>query len=185
MAGPIFTKYVTTPTAATEGQKRIARANKSGALVTAQDADVITVTPTVETTALDAGDVVFDVATITNAARVSGGTVTLDSITVIDKADQKAQLHLVFFNAATSLGTVDGAPDIDDTEVLTVVGHYEVAAASYVDLGANSVFSAGNINKKMKTSGSANLYVAAFTTGTPTYAAATALQIQFGFTQHG
>jgi hypothetical protein len=150
----------------------------------AAQATVITVTPTLEISALDAGDVAFDTATITGAARAAGSAVTLDSITIVDKADQKAQLHLVFFNAATSLGVVDSVPDIDDTEVLTIVGHYEVAAASYVDLGGASVFSAGNIRKLMKTNASANLFVAAFTTGTPTYAAADALQISFGFVQH-
>lgn len=146
-------------------------------------ADVIAVTPIVEATALDAGDVVFDTTIITNAARVSGGVVRLDSVSVIDTADQKAELHLVFFSANRSLGTVDGAPSINDTNVLDLVGYVHVAAADYVDLGGASIVQLGALGKLMKTVGSRNLYVAAFTPGTPTYGAADALKLLFGFAQ--
>src|SRR5687768_6465192 len=101
MGQTVSGKFTSSRSAKSDGQKWDLQTTALGALISVEEADVITITPVVEASALDAGDVVFDVATITNAAKVSGGTVTLDSIVVIDKADQKAQLHLVFFNAAT------------------------------------------------------------------------------------
>jgi len=150
---------------------------------TGSPADVITVTPVCEVSSLDAGDVAFDTIVITNAARLSGGTVRLDTISLIDKADQKAQLELVFFNALTSLGTLDAAPSISDANALTIVGRHTIAVADYLDIGGASIVNLGGIGKLMKTVGGRHLYVAAFVPGTPTYGAADALQFQFGFAQ--
>ena len=145
--------------------------------------DVITVTPTVlNNDAYDAGDVVFDATVITGAIRVSGGSAMLQSIVVTDKDDQKAQLRLVFFDSAVTFGTADSAPSLSDADSLKCVGHVEILAADYVDYGGVSIVSMGAIGKLMKASGSANLYVAAMTSGTPTYTTG-GLQLRFGFLQ--
>lgn len=143
---------------------------------------VISVTPTVlNADAYDAGDVLFDAVEIPNCIPLAGGSAILDSIVCRCLADQKAQMHLVLMNANTSLGTKDAAPDIDDTEVLTVIGTVELLAASYIDLGANSVLTKALIGLPVQAaSGSRSLYVAGFSTGTPTYATSS-LRLDFGF----
>lgn len=143
---------------------------------------VVSVTPTVlNSDAYDAGDVIFGAVEIPNCIPLAGGSAYLDSIVCRCLADQKAQMHLVLMNAATSLGTKDAAPDIDDTEVLTVLGTVELLAASYIDLGANSVLTKAAIGLPVQAaSGSKSLWVAGFSTGTPTYATGS-VRLDFGF----
>lgn len=143
---------------------------------------VVSVIPTVlNADAYDAGDVIFDAVQIPNCIPSAGGSAILDSIVARCLADQKAQMHLVLMNAATSLGTKDAAPDIDDTEALTVIGNVELLAASYIDLGASSVLTKTAIGLPVQAaSGSRSLWVAGFTTGTPTYAT-NSLRLDFGF----
>lgn len=175
-------QYNTETLALSDNAFVVPQADATGRLLTRPTPDVITVTPTVQNNnAYDANDVIFDAVEIPLAVPVAGGTAILDSIVVIDTADQKAQMHLVFMNAATSLGTLDSAPDIDDTEVLTVIGTVEVLAASYNDLGANSVATKTAVGLAVKAaSGTRSLWVAAWSTGTPTYLTG-CLKIQLGF----
>lgn len=145
--------------------------------------DVITITPTLDNAnALDAGDTVFDATVITGAIRLSGGSALLESIVVADKDDQKAQLRLCFFDSAVIFGTIDSAPGLSDADSLKCVGTVEVLAADYIDLGGASVATIKGIGLLCKAAGSANLYVAAFTSGTPTYTTG-GLQLRLGFLQ--
>lgn len=89
---------------------------------------VITVTPVLDTSAYASGDLLFDSTEIANAVRVVGGTAILQSITLLDKADQGVAFTLLFANAATDFGTLNAAPDPDDTEAGTVIGHFAVLA---------------------------------------------------------
>lgn len=143
---------------------------------------VVTVTPVVlNADALDAGDVAFDAVEIPNCLLKPGGSAILDSVVCIDTADQKAQMHLVLMNANTSIGTKDSAPDIDDTEALTIVGYTELLAASYIDLGGAAILSKVGLGLPVQgASSSRSLWVAGFTTGTPTYTTG-CLRLQFGF----
>jgi len=147
--------------------------------------DVITVTPTVGAGAdftFDAGDLIFDSAEIANAVTRPGGVAWLQSIVVLCKADAKAAFTLVFANASTDFGTVDGAPNPDDTEALTVIGTVAVAASDYVDLGASSVATLRNIALPLKAAaGATSLYVAGINgTGTPTFESG-GLVLKLGF----
>lgn len=145
--------------------------------------DVITVTPTVlNADAYDAGDTVFDATVVTGAVRVSGGSALLQSIVVADKDDQKAQLRLVFFDSTVTFGTADSAPSLSDADSLKCLGSVEIAAADYIDFGGASVATVKGIGLLCKASGSANLYVAAMTSGTPTYTTG-GLQLRLGFLQ--
>lgn len=145
--------------------------------------DVITVTPTVlNADAYDAGDTVFDATVVTGAVRVSGGSALLQSIVVADKDDQKAQLRLVFFDSTVTFGTADSAPSLSDADSLKCVGSVEILAADYIDFGGVSVATKTAIGLLCKASGSANLYVAAMTSGTPTYTTG-GLQLRLGFLQ--
>lgn len=144
---------------------------------------VVTVTPTVDTNIYAAGDLLFDSAAIANAVRANGYCAILDSVTIIDKADQKAAFTLILANAETDFGAANGAPNPDDTECATVIGWVPVVAADYFDLGAASVACIRNIGLLCKAgAATTSLYVAGVNgTGTPTFGAASDLVLQLGF----
>lgn len=150
-------------------------------LVGASDT-VVTVTPTLDTNVYASGDLLFDSTEITNAVRANGGHSILESITVIDKADQGVAFTLLFANAATDFGTLNNAPDPDDTEAATVIGFVPVAIGDYVDLGGARVACVRNIGLMLKAGGATtSLYIAGVNgTGTPTYGASE-LVFQLGF----
>ena len=104
------------------------------------------------------------------------------SVTITDKADQKAALTLLFANAATDFGSLNQAPNPDDTEIGTVVGFVKIETTDYVDLGGGAVGCKVGIGLEMKTGvETTSLWIAAINgTGTPTYGASD-LVIQLGF----
>jgi len=139
----------------------------------------ITITCSLDTGAYADGDVLFATQEIAGAVRNNGDACILQSVHVVDIDDQKVEMDLIFFNANTSLGTENSAPDIDDTEVLTTLGVVNVA--DYVDLGANSIATVTGIGLELKAgAATTSLYVAGITRGAPTYSAS-GLQITFGF----
>jgi len=141
--------------------------------------NVITITCSLDTSAYASGDVLFDTQEIANAVRNNGETCILQSIHVVDIDDQKVEMDLVFFNANTSLGIENAAPDIDDTEVLTTLGVVNVK--NYVDLGEASTATVTGIGLPLKAgAATTSLWVAGITRGTPTHTAS-GLQISFGF----
>jgi len=141
--------------------------------------DTITITCSLDTNAYADGDVLFATQEIAGAVRNNGDACILQSVHVVDIDDQKVEMDLIFFNANTSLGTENSAPDIDDTEVLTTLGVVNVA--DYVDLGANSIATVTGIGLELKAgAATTSLYVAGITRGAPTYSAS-GLQITFGF----
>jgi len=139
----------------------------------------VTITCSLDTSAYADGDVLFATQEIAGAVRNNGDACILQSVHVVDIDDQKVEMDLIFFNANTSLGTENSAPDIDDTEVLTTLGVVNVA--DYVDLGANSIATVTGIGLELKAgAATTSLYVAGITRGAPTYSAS-GLQITFGF----
>jgi hypothetical protein len=142
--------------------------------------DTITITCTLDTDAYADGDVLFDTQEIANAVRVNGDTCILQSVHVIDIDDQGKEMDLIFFNAATSLGTENSAPDIDDSDVLTTLGKVNISADDYIDLGANRIATVQGIGLVLEAgAATTSLYVAGITRGTPTHSA-TGLTIKFG-----
>lgn len=142
---------------------------------------VVTVQPTLDTNAYASGDLLFDSASIANAVRANGGTCILQTVTILDDADQGVPFTLVFANAATDFGTLNSAPDPDDTEAATVIGCVEVLAADYIDLGASKLACIKNIGLLLQADAAATtIWVAGINgTSTPTFAADD-LHIKFG-----
>lgn len=142
---------------------------------------VITVTPVCDTNAYASGDLIFDSVEIAGAVRGLGGTAILQSVTMLDAADQGVAMTLVFANAATDFGTLNSAPDADDTECLTIIGQVPIATTDYIDYGGAQVACVRNIGLLLKAaSTSTSLWVAAKNgTGTPTFAASS-LVLQIG-----
>lgn len=175
------------PVAIASNQSAVPVSDNSGSLtvdgdVTVSSPDiVITVTPTLDTNAYASGDLLFDATEIANAVRAIGGHAILQSVTLLDKSDQGVAMTLVFANAATDFGTLNSAPDPDDTEAETVIGHVAIGAGDYLDLGASKVACVKNLGLLLKAgAATTSLYVAGINgAGTPTYAASN-LILQLG-----
>ena len=133
----------------------------------------VTVTPTCDTSAYASGDLLFDSTAVANAVRAVGGHCVLHSMTIIDKADQGVAFTLLIANAATDFGTLNSAPDPDDTEAGTIIGWIPIAASDYIDVGASKIACVRNLGLGLKAgAATTSLYVAGINgTGTPTYAA--------------
>lgn len=132
--------------------------------------DVITIDATVDTNALADGDVAFATQEVAGFSTAADITSILQSVILADIDDQGIAIDLIFFNANTTLGTENSAPDIDDTEVLTVIGRVQVGAGSFYDLGANRVACVYGIGLPMKAGTGGSVWMAGIARGAPTYA---------------
>lgn len=145
---------------------------------------IVTVTPTLDTSAYAAGDVLFDTTAIANAVRVSGGRAELVSIQVLDEDDQTAAvLDLYFLRSNVSLGTFNVAPAITDANAREILGYYSFASGDFKDLGGSKVATARNVGLILAPTTGTTLYVAGVTAGTPTQTAS-GIKLQFGFRWH-
>lgn len=143
---------------------------------------VITCTPVVDTSALTAGDTIFDTTVLPNAVLLPGGTCVLESVTLLDKADQTAAaITLLFFDTLVTFGVVNAAPSITDADMLKCLGAVAFAAGDFVDVGLSKIGTKLAVGLMLKaTVNSKALYVAAFAAGTPTEGA-TDIVIKLGF----
>jgi len=143
----------------------------------------VTVTPTVlNADAYDAGDTLFDMTEIPNATGPGGAPCVLDSITIIENADQTAAVMTLFFYDTTgTFGTADAAPSISDAANLNALGSYAMPSANFLDVGGAKTAYAGNLGIPVRSlPGSRSIYFGAITAGTPTLATGS-LVFRFGF----
>lgn len=137
---------------------------------------------TVSTSAYSAGHNVGGLLPIANALR-AGGPLTgrIASLRVVDHANQKAALDLLIFSALPAATFTNHAafPTLTLADALLVCRHLAVAASDYATVGGTAfadLSPSGAVVAGLTTT----LYAAIATTGTPTYAAATDLNITVG-----
>lgn len=151
---------------------------------TGQSGTVIDVTLSLDTAQYAANDLLADTQVVTNAARISGGQVTLQSVHVLDEDDQAQSFDLVFLDTNTSMGTENSAPNISDANARNILGGVSILAANYFDIGGASYTTKADINLRLKTNGSRDLYIAAIIrSGTPTFTAS-GIKLKLGFIWH-
>lgn len=138
-----------------------------------------TISPTVDTAAYSVGDLIGAKNTLTDAVRVSGGGGVIQTVVVADLADQKAALDLVFFNADPSATTFTDqtALDIDDADLFRIIGVLEIVGTDYNAFADNAVATFRNLGLAFEASGSADIYMAIVSRGSPTYASTADMQI--------
>lgn len=145
---------------------------------------MITITPAAASfaTPYSANDIVGGVNTVINFTGPGDELSLLTSLVVIDKAKQKAQMDLYFFDSLPTVSADNAAFDMDDANSLKHIGTVSIAAADYVDSASNSSASKNGISMKIP-SGDAGqtIYCVAVTRGTPTYGSASDLVIRLGF----
>jgi hypothetical protein len=145
---------------------------------------VARVTPTLDAAAYSAGDLLFDATEVPDILRDGGGIAVLQSVTVIDKADQGTPFALVLATEAVDFGALNEAPALDGDGVALVQGYVNIGASDYVDVGGAKVACVRGIGLGIKASATATgIWVAGINgSGAPTYAAGD-LVLQLGFTQ--
>lgn len=140
----------------------------------------------VDTAIYASGDLLSDRVAITlDAAAVAAGkpvSGTITGITVLDKDDEGALMDLVILDADVSLGTINAAPSISDTNAQQVVAI--VPVSSFYDLGGNRIgrpiFDPIDFE-----SASGKLYIGAINgTGTPTYSTASDVRVKLLIALH-
>ena len=173
VAGTVTASVANWPASQTvAGTVSIAAGENLIGLVGASDI-VVTVTPTCDTSAYASGDLIFDSTEVAAAVRANGGHCVLHSVVVHDKADQGVAMTLVLLNANTDMGTLNSAPDPDDTEAGTIIGWIPVATSDYFDVGASDVACIRNIGLGLKAgAATTSIWIAGVNgTGTPTFGA--------------
>ena len=144
------------------------------------DVDVITVTPTIETSAIVQHDVLFDYIEIPNAVSVNGGSAIIQSIQLLDEGDQGGAIDLVFQSDNTALGTLDAAVSISDANARDILGY--VSITNYFDGIAWQMSTKNNIGLVVKAaSDTKSIYVAGvIRSASIDYNAATDIQLKIG-----
>lgn len=148
--------------------------SRGGNIVTVYGSgDVIDVTLSTDTSQYADNDVLAAPQEVTNFFRTAGGRVLLQSLTLLDEADQASDIDLIFMNATGSLGAENAALGPTDAVAQTIIGTVSLLASANVDLGNSQLMSANGIGLMMKAAaGSTSVWIGAVVrSGTPTYAA--------------
>jgi hypothetical protein len=135
--------------------------------------DVIDVTLSLDTATYADGDVLAATQVVTDAVRTAGGRARLESLFVLDESDQGAAFDLLILDSNVSIGTENAAVSVVDADARSILARIPIASGDYYDMGGCRIASLGNLGKMLRAvSGSRDLYVAAVSRGTGTYAAA-------------
>lgn len=139
---------------------------------------LITVNPAISTSAYVAGNTVGGAQNLANAVTTRSGTGLLQSLVILDKANQKAPLDILIFSKAPVGAMTDHAAfAFGAGDDLNIVARVSVAASDYVTLASEAVAVKSSLGIAVKAvNGGTSLYAVAVTSGTPTY---TALALNF------
>jgi len=131
---------------------------------------------TTATTAYAIGDQAGGQFTITNAAKVSGGTGVIQSIVLMDEGDVGTSYRLHFYQASVTPASDNAAFAVSDADQRNYIGH--VLMPDMDDVGANRVTTLTNVGMGYTCSGSTSLFCLIETrTANAVYAAATDLKL--------
>jgi len=137
---------------------------------------IIRFTPVVDTSIYAAGDVLFNTTAVPVSSSTSGARGGILSVGIVDRADTAQQIiSLYFFRSNVSLGTVNSAPSITDDNAEELIGSVNVTTST--DLGGCRIGEAPGIYLPFELPAN-NLFVAATTSGTPTFAAASGIRVR-------
>lgn len=143
-------------------------------------------TPVVSTSAYATGDVIGSKLTISNAARIDGGTGTIESVVVHSKSLQTALFDVVFFHADPSASTFtdNAALAVAAADFAKVCGIVNFAAANWTALGTPSQAEKHRLTIPFDLTTGKDLYAAIVSRGTPTLASTSDIQIEVYVTQN-
>ncbi len=149
---------------------------------------LVRTTPAVTAGAYSAGNVVGGIQTIGPLGSAFGRGIIKD-IAVVDKANQKAAMTVLFFsdNPTASTFTDKAAPVIAAADEGKFLGKVEIATTDWTTIGAKAVATkecstviASLIAAALQTDGQRTIYSVVVTSGTPTYASTSDLTFIYG-----
>lgn len=149
----------------------------------------VSIIPTVSTTpAYSSGDSIGGKMTISGALEAQTVGTILQSILIVDRANQKPQGDILIFNDDPAAATItDNAAFVFSTDTARLVARIPVATADYVSINSMAVANLSNLQRIVSSPSSSGhpgkLYAAWVTTSTPTFAATTDIMLVFGFVQ--
>lgn len=145
--------------------------------------NVISVTPVLTTDAYSSGDAVGALQTISGLNVATGTVPYLESLVVLDDADQKADLTILFFDSNPTTATVtDNDAFAFGDNFTEVIGRVDVVADDYITFDSVATAALKDIDLALKPASGTTIYAVVVTTGTPTYAAGS-LTFRYGFGQ--
>jgi hypothetical protein len=139
---------------------------------------IITLTPTITAGAYSAGDTVGGKLTLTSALGASNKGKIIGAV-LTDLGKQSAAMSLVFYAANPSLTlAADGdALDVDDADLVRIIGGFSIAALDYIAFADSSAAVKSSLSVPLE--GSAQtIYAHMMTTGTPTYTSTSDLTLK-------
>lgn len=142
----------------------------------------LTVSPTISASAYTSGAVLGGIQTITSAARKNGGSVTVQSLDVLDSAHQNVAIDLLFFSASPTGTWTDGsAPTWSTGDKAAYLGRVSLVTTDYTTSGGigtghplfqSPVLVAGGATT--------SLFMVPVVQATPTYGSTTAISFRLG-----
>jgi hypothetical protein len=134
-------------------------------------------TTTVDTNIYSANEIVGGILTFANWAKVTGGGAKLRGLSLWTEDGEVFEATVAFFNATPSGGTYadQGAATWDPADFAKFLGKVTVASANYAALGGDGVATV-SCDLPLPVAGT-SLFALVFATATPTFAAATDLNI--------
>lgn len=143
----------------------------------------ITATPTISTSpAYAAKDAVGGLLTFASAARASGGSIRVESVQVVDKGQQMADLDLILFDRSVTAPTDNAVFDPGDTELGYVVDVIPVGRGHYADMNDNCVAAVNGLASRCVLNGT-SLYGVLVARSTPTYTSTSDVTVTLTITQ--
>jgi len=137
--------------------------------------------PTVSITpAYTAKDAVGGKLTFANAARSTGGSITIQSVIVADKSQQQPSLELVLFDRDFTASSDNAAFDPADTDLPYIVG--VIPVSNWFDFNDNSVATRHGLQVAAKLEGT-DLYGQLVTRSTPTFVSTTDITVALDIIQ--
>lgn len=137
----------------------------------------LSATPTISTTpAYTAKDALGALLTFSNAARASGGSILIQSATLVDKDQLFTNVDLVLFDRTFTAPTDNAIFAPTDAELLNCVGVIPFYTGDYADFSTNAVATKPAVGLECLLNGT-DLFGALVNRGTPTYASTSSLVI--------
>lgn len=147
------------------------------------DDTVITALTVSTTPAYTAKDSIGGKIPIAGAMRAAGVTSILHSLMLMDRSGQKPTGYLLVFNADPTVATItDNAAFVSSTDDAKVIAQIPITASDWATPGTTKAFAnIRNIGALVKAATGTTLYAAFVCDNTPTFVAATDVQIVWGF----
>jgi ribosomal protein S8E len=137
---------------------------------------IIRVTPTVSTSAYTANNVLFATTAVPISVTPSSSRGTILGVSIVDRVRQPVQtITLTFLRSNVALGSLNAPVTMTNTNALEIVGQATVTTS--VDLANSRYGETQSLSIPFDVPGG-SLWVAAQTSGTPTFSAADAIRLR-------